>query len=218
MRPTDHLKSLCAADWTAATRHAFTDALAQGTLPAAQMLGYLRQDYLFVEDFTRLLGAMIAHAPSLADAVPAGQFMGLICGPENTYFQRAIAALGGDPAHPAPPHPVTTGFQTLMREAARSGRYEQMLAVLVVAEWSYLDWASPHAAKAPTLPFWFGDWIDLHAGPGFEGFVAYLRAQLDTVWPKLTAAQQRAVEERFIEAARLERGFFDAALAGFESR
>ena len=215
MRPTDHLTSLCAADWAAATRHAFTDALADGTLPAPLMLGYLRQDYLFVEDFTRLLGAMIAHAPSMADAVPAGQFMGLICGAENTYFQRAIAALGGDPAQPAAPHPVTEAFQTLMREAAGSGRYEQMLAVLVVAEGSYLDWASPHAAKSADLPFWFGDWIDLHAGPGFEGFVAYLRGQLDKVWSGLTPDEQRAVEERFTTAARLERTFFDAALAGF---
>lgn len=217
MRATDHLKSLCAADWTAATTHEFTDALASGTLPEALMLEYLRQDYLFVEGFTRLLGAMIAHAPSLHDAVPAGQFMGLICGAENTYFQRAIAALGGDPAVAAPPHPVTAGFQSLMRAAAQSGRYEQMLAVLVVAEGSYLDWASPHAEKASDLPFWSGDWITLHAGPGFEGFVAYLRGQLDAVWPELSPAQQRLVEERFTTATRLEREFFDAALSGFEA-
>ena len=216
MKPTDHLKSLCAPDWTAATTHEFTDALAQGTLPEAVMLGYLRQDYLFVEDFTRLLGAMIAHAPSLRDALPAGQFMGLICGAENTYFQRAITALDGDPTVPAPPHPVTVGFQSLMRAAAQSGRYEQMLAVLVVAENSYLDWARPHSARAAELPFWFGDWITLHTGPGFEAFVAYLRGQMDAVWPDLTPAQKRMVEKRFTTATRLECEFFDAALAGFE--
>jgi len=34
-----------------------------------------------------------------------------------------------------------------MRRAAGSDSYAQMLAVLVVAEWSYLDWAAPHADK-----------------------------------------------------------------------
>lgn len=215
MRPTDHLKSLVATDWQAATRHAFTDQLAAGTLPEARMLTYLQQDYLFIEDFVRLLASAIAHAPSLPDAIPAAQFLGLISGPENTYFLRAIAALGGTTEPPATPHPVTAEFQALMRAAARSGCYAQMIAVLSVAEWTYLDWASPHADKAATLPFWFGEWITLHSGPGFEGVVAYLRGQLDQVWPTLSPEDQAAARSAFVTATRLERAFFDAALAGY---
>src|SRR6056297_4286161 len=177
------------------------------------MLAYLRQDYLFIDGFVRLLASAIAHAPTLPDAIPAAQFLGLISGPENTYFLRAIEALGGQAEPPAPAHPVTAEFQTVMRDAAQSGRYEQMLAVLVVAEWSYLDWAAPHAGKADDLPFWFGEWIALHSGAGFEGVVAHLRDQLDRVWPTLPPDEQRRTEAAFIETTRLERAFFDAALA-----
>ncbi|MEM6376163.1 MAG: TENA/THI-4 family protein, partial [Pseudomonadota bacterium] len=46
MRPTDHLKQTCNQDWQAATHHAFTDALAAGTLDRDRMAGYLQQDYL----------------------------------------------------------------------------------------------------------------------------------------------------------------------------
>ena len=38
MRPTDHLQSLCAEDWQAATRHAFTDQLAARTRTQMQDL------------------------------------------------------------------------------------------------------------------------------------------------------------------------------------
>jgi thiaminase/transcriptional activator TenA len=216
MRPTDHLQSLAADDWQAATRHGFTDALADGSLPKDRMLTYLQQDYLFVEGFVRLLASAIAHAPSLPDAIPAAQFLGLISGPENTYFLRAIKALGGDPEVPAPTAPVTAEFQALMARAAGSGRYEQMHAVLVVAEWSYLDWASPHADRAAALPFWFGEWITLHSGSGFESVVAYLRDQLDTAWQDLDDTARRAVEDTFRQGVALERRFFDAALTGFE--
>ncbi|WP_306155755.1 TenA family protein [Roseovarius sp. MMSF_3281] len=216
MRPTNHLKNLAAEDWQAATRHSFTDALADGSLPKDRMLTYLQQDYLFVEGFVRLLASAIAHAPSLPDAIPAAQFLGLISGPENTYFLRAIDTLGGDPDTPAPAAAVTAEFQALMARAAGSGRYEQMLAVLVVAEWSYLDWASPHADKAADLPFWFGEWITLHSGAGFESVVAYLRGQLDTVWQDLDAGARRAVEDTFRHGVALERRFFDAAMTGFE--
>ena len=217
MRPTDHLKSLCADDWQAATRHAFTDQMAAGTLPEDRMLAYLEQDHLFIDGFVRLLASTVARAPSLPNAVPGAQFLGLICGPENTYFLRAIAALGGDASQPATAHPVTAELQAIMRRAAQSDSYAQMLAVLVVAEWSYLDWAAPHAGKAGDLPFWFGEWITLHSGAGFEGVVAYLREQLDREWPELSTTQQRTVEAIFTETTRAERAFFDAALAGYRA-
>ncbi len=214
-RPTDHLKSLARDDWQAATNHAFTNALVTGTLPHGKMLGYLRQDYLFIDGFMRLLASAIAQAPTLPDAIPAAQFLGLISGPENTYFLRSIAALGGKVDPPASPAAITADFQALMADAARSGKYEQMLAVLVVAEWIYLDWADPHEDKADTLPFYFGEWITLHAGEGFRGVVGYLRDQLDKAWQTLDTPARTEVEKTFCRATRLERAFFDAAHQGF---
>lgn len=213
MTATDHLQSCVADDWHAATTHAFTNALADGSLSRDQMAGYLQQDYLFVEGFVRLLASAVAHAPTLADAVPGAQFLGVVCGPENTYFLRAMEALNVTPTAVAAPE--TTAFQELMDNARRSGRYEIMLAVLVVAEWLYLDWASPFEDRAKDLPFWLGEWITLHSGPGFAEVVAYLRGQLDALWDTLDDAARAEVTETFARAVALERAFFDVAWAGF---
>ncbi len=102
-----------------------------------------------------------------------------------------------------------------MEQARCSGRYELMLAVLVVAEWTYLDWASPFAERADDLPFWFGEWITLHAGGDFAQVVAHLRDQLDTVRETLDAPARDAVAETFKRAVSLERAFFNASWAGF---
>ncbi len=213
MSATQYLQSLVTDDWQATTHHAFTDALADGTLSQEKMAGYLQQDYLFVEGFVRLLASAVAHAPTLADAVPAAQFLGLVCGPENTYFLRSLEALGVAPT--AKPAPETRAFQELMDHARRSGRYEIMLAVLVVAEWTYLEWATPFEDRADDLPFWFGEWITLHSGEGFTQVVAYLRGQLDTVWDTLDDAARADVSTTFTQAVLLERAFFDASWAGF---
>lgn len=213
MSATYDLQSRVAQDWHAATHHPFTNALADGTLSRDKMAGYLQQDYLFVEGFVRLLASAVAHAPTLADAVPGAQFLGLICGPENTYFLRSFEALDIPPS--APPAPETIAFQQLMDRARHSGRYEIMLSVLVVAEWVYLDWATPFEARADDLPFWLGEWITLHSGDGFAGVVAYLRGQLDTVWASLGDDARADVAATFAEAVRLERAFFDASWAGF---
>lgn len=214
MTPTESLRTACADDWHAATTHAFTNALADGSLDKDLMAGYLQQDYLFVEGFVRLLASAVAHGPTLADVVPGAQFLGLICGPENTYFLRSLDALGV-PSAAKVTTAETRAFQDLMDEARLSGRYENMLAVLVVAEWIYLDWASPFEDRADSLPFWLGEWITLHAGPGFEGVVVYLRSQLDAIWPTLDTDAQAEVTRLFTRAVTLERAFFDAAWAGF---
>lgn len=213
MSATDHLKSLVAEDWHAATHHAFTNALADGTLSRDKMAGYLQQDYQFIEGFVRLLASAVAHAPRFADAVPGAQFLGLISGPENTYFLRSMEAL--EVPSTAPPVPETIAFQQLMDQARRSGRYEIMLSVLVVAEWIYLDWASPFEHHADDLPFWLGEWITLHSGEGFAQVVAYLRGQLDAAWDRLDDDARADVTATFTKAVRLERAFFDASWAGF---
>jgi thiaminase (transcriptional activator TenA) len=177
------------------------------------MAGYLQQDYLFIDGFIRLLATADAHAPSLADRIPEAQFLALVTGTENTYFLRCAEALDFQPL--AQPARQTLAFQHLMDQARRSRRYEVMLAVLVVAEWVYLDWASPFAGRAPDLPFWFGEWISLHSGAGFESVVTHLRGQLDAAWDGLDEAGRARVERVFCIAVRPERDFFDAAYAGF---
>lgn len=214
MRPTDRLRNLTDDDWRAVAEHPFCSELAAGTLPEAKMAWYLVQDHKFIGGFVRLLASAIAHAPSLADSIPAAQFLAVITGPENTYFLRAFEALGVTEAERAEPvAPATAAFDRLMADAAASGRYERMLAVLVVAEWSYLAWATPHHPPQPGLPFWFAEWIQLHAGADFENVVEYLRGQLDLAWERLDGAARREVEEIFATAVRLEREFFDAAYA-----
>ncbi|KAB7615316.1 TENA/THI-4 family protein [Amylibacter sp. SFDW26] len=215
MRPTDYLISLCPEDWDAATKHPFCDALADGTLDLDKMRGYLVQDYQFIDGFVRLLASAIAHAPTLADSVPAAQFLALITGPENTYFLRSFEALGVTDIEwqNAELKAATMGFQELMTQATSSGKYEEMLAVLVVAEWIYLSWATPVNPPKDDLPFYFAEWITLHAGEGFEGVVEYLRSQLDAQWGTLDAAGRANVEQVFCKAVKLERDFFDASWA-----
>lgn len=213
MSASNELISLCAEDWHAATTHPFCRELASGVLPQWKMARYLVQDYTFIDGFVRLAASAIAHAPSLKDSVPLAQFLAVITGPENTYFLRSFKALGVSEPDRADTTlwAVTSDFQALMKEAATSGDYAKMMAVLVVAEGVYLTWATPVNPPKDGLPFYFAEWITLHAGPGFEGVVEYLRGQLDGLWAGLDVEGRAEVERVFRRAVLLERRFFDAA-------
>mmetsp|Transcript_65592 Transcript_65592/g.212294 ORF Transcript_65592/g.212294 Transcript_65592/m.212294 type:complete len:107 (+) Transcript_65592:372-692(+) len=100
-----------------------------------------------------------------------------------------------------------------MRASAASGELPRMLAVLVVAEWSYSSWGERVLPRAkPSLPFWCREWIDLHSGTAFAGVVEYLRSLLDKEGPSLSPSARSSCCEAFLEAVHLEKAFFDMAL------
>ncbi|ASJ70858.1 TenA family protein [Granulosicoccus antarcticus] len=214
MSLTEELQTSCSATWNAVTQHQFCRELSDGTLADSRMAAYLVQDYTFLDNFVRLAASAIAHAPTLQDSIPLAQFLAVVTGPENTYFHRSFEALAVTEQDWKEPElwPATQGFQAIMTEARLSGSYSRMIAVLVVAEWSYLEWATPFHPAPETLPFYLAEWITLHAGPEFEGLVAYLRGQLEAAWPTLDAEEKEAVTDIFHRTVSLEKAFFDTAL------
>jgi thiaminase/transcriptional activator TenA len=174
------------------------------------MARYLIQDHRFLDSFLTLLGAALAGADRFAAKLRFGRFIGIVSSEENTYFLRAFAALGvtedrraGDPDTDA-----TAGFKAIMREAAQTHSYAAALAVLVVTEWLYLDWAS-RAPQPQPANFVHAERITLHDTPGFRDFVEFLRAELDRVG----SAEADLCRDFFWRTVALEVAFFDAAYA-----
>jgi thiaminase (transcriptional activator TenA) len=92
-RFSEWLREEAEPSWSEAASHRFTRELADGTLADEVMRRYLVQDYAFLDSFVRLVASAIVKAPSLADRVPLGRFLGAVTGEQNTYFQRAFDAL-----------------------------------------------------------------------------------------------------------------------------
>jgi thiaminase/transcriptional activator TenA len=157
-----------------------------------------------------LLGAALASADTFEARLHFGRFTGAVSSEENTYFLHAFEALGvnEDRRVADPDTQASTGFKTIMHEAAETRSYAAVLSVLVVAEWLYLDWAS-RAPKPLPNNFVHAEWITLHDNPEFHGFVDFLRAELDRVGP----AQEELCRDFFPRAVALELSFFEAAYA-----
>ena len=208
---TDELAADAGPLWASVVGHKFTDELAAGTLDKAVLKCYLIQDHRFLDAFVVLLSSMIAAARALPDRIPGAQFLALITGKENTYFERSFSALGvtATERELTPNATATEAFIELMRHAARSGSLGEMLAVLVVAEWSYASWGERVLPAAVAEPFYFREWVDLHSGPYFGSVVEYLRTLLDREAKLIGDEEKARVRARFAAATQLEKDFFD---------
>jgi thiaminase/transcriptional activator TenA len=207
---SDELRAAASAAWHAAVGHRFVEELWAGAVDDSVMARYIAQDALFFDTFVALLGAAVASADRQEPRMVLARQLGLVAGGEDDYFARALDRLGvvGAPA----PLPATRGFLELMHSARRDADYPVILAVLLVAEWLYADWA---ARKAALPSDWLhAEWIELHRGPAFADWVGFLREQVDRVAATAGAAGRARMSAAFTRAVDLELAFFDAAYAG----
>jgi thiaminase (transcriptional activator TenA) len=140
---TEQLRDAAGDQWDRVINHKFTIELANGSINKQVLKKYLIQDHRFLDAFVILLASAIAKCRCLEDRIQGCQFLGLITGKENTYFERSFEVLGCsniEERMKIPNETVTTNFVQLMKTTANEGTLGEMLSVLVVAEWSYLSW------------------------------------------------------------------------------
>lgn len=209
-RFTDLLREQNHATWEKAVTHRFVQELFGGTIDDSVMASYLIQDYRFLDSFLVLLGAAVSSTDSLKPRLRFSQFIGEIAGDENTYFLDAFEALGvtEKQREEIPNTQPTTAFCALMREAADTRNYAAIVAVLLVAEWLYLDWATRDSRPLPKN-FVHAEWIRLHDFPEFHERIAFLREELNRVGP----SQREVAGDFFHRAVEIELAFFDASYA-----
>ena len=229
-RFTDWLRERAEPTWTDAVEHPFTDELGAGTLSTDAFADYLVQDYAFVNDLVSVFGYAVGQAPDMAAKRSLVEFLDTITDDEDDYFVRSFDALEVPDSRRIDPELAepTAAFIDLLGRASREGGYAETLAVLVPAEWIYEQWATaaveryadPDAEGPPSagadLPFYYAEWIDLHATAGFREFVDWLRGQLDAAGPELSPRRQARVESLFRRTVDLEVAFFDAAYDGVD--
>lgn len=210
-RVTDWLQSISEPDWSATVNHPFFDALAQGQVSGKTFAAYMVQDYGFVDPFTALLGHAIGNAPSMADRVALGRFVGMLTSTEDSTFQRTFDTFGVPTAEQNAPNylPETRAFRALLEETGQSDHYPEILAVLVVTEWIYWAWAT-RVTRAEGLHPLMAEWIDLHDNRDFQDFVCWLRRRLDEEADQLDGEDFARVAARFRKTVAKERAFHDA--------
>jgi thiaminase (transcriptional activator TenA) len=210
---TEELRLAAGDQWDRVVGHKFTTELASGTIDRDVLKRYLIQDHRFLDAFVILLASIIANARTLDDRIPGCSFLATITGKENTYFERSFQELGVSDIERAsvPDAPCTVGFCNLMKDVAFHGTLAEMLAVIVVCEWSYQSWGQIVFDQTVRDDFVCYEWVDLHSGESFDAVVQYLRTLLDKEAAYLNEEDKNKCKECFLNAVQLEEDFFNYA-------
>lgn len=205
------LRTSSAQQWDASVHHRFVEELFAGALSDAVLARYLVQDYQFFDAFVAMLGACVATTDSKTARLRFSQQLGMLAADEDNYFHQSFRTLEVSEEQITGPELTrpTAEFVEQMWEVADSRDYADLLVVLVIAEWLYLDWGEQDL-PLPQAPKHRG-WIDLHRGAEFRAWTQFLIDELNRVAPPLESDDGARLAERWHRIVAIEHAFFDAA-------
>lgn len=210
---TDEIQPAADDIWTAIMDHPMVTHLGDGTLDEAPFRYWVRQDYVYLEDYSRVFALAAATAPSL-DRM--GTFAELLDATLNTEMDlhRSYAAefgISNEDLEATTPSPTTQAYTDFLVRVAAQGTFGDTVAVLLPCMWGFNE--TGHRLAATGLPDHpeYAEWIEMYSGDEFTELTDWCKTLMNEVAAESTASDKDRFKELFLTSARYEYRFWDAA-------
>jgi thiaminase/transcriptional activator TenA len=199
-----------APSWQASLTHPFVRGLGDGSLPEASFRFYIRQDYLFLIDYARLLALGCARAPRLDQMVRFAKLAEAVLGSEMELHRSYAAEWGISPAELEDERSTATtrAYTDFLLRVAALGDYGELAAALLPCMWGYHEVAVSLAEHGTPGNELHARWIDEYAGAEFGELTAWCRALTDRA---AETSDRRRMTEAFLTSSHYELAFWDAS-------
>ncbi|MGH3775896.1 MAG: thiaminase II [Pseudonocardiaceae bacterium] len=211
--PSADLRTAAGEIWDAQHRHPFVRGIGDGTLDLERFRFWIRQDYLFLIEYSRLLSVATARAPDLdtmrrfADLVHETLH-------EEMDLHRSYSADLGIPAADLEREkmaPTTRGYTDFMLRTATVGDFAELVAALLPCMWGFNEIGRRMAERGPPKSAHYARWIEMYASDEFTSLVDWLRDLTDRISPNLPGASWDRMRDVFLTSSRYELSFWEMA-------
>jgi thiaminase/transcriptional activator TenA len=207
----DELREAAAEIWEAQHAHPFVRGIGDGTLAVDRFAHFVRQDYLFLVEYARMLALGAARAPDLATMRRFAELAQAILG-EEMALHRALAhdlGISEVQLEDEPPAPTTQAYTDFLVRTAALGELSELAAALLPCMWGYAEIGQRLAAAgAPSDPL-YARWIETYAAPEFEELAAWCRGLVDRLGAAAGAEGRARMARAFLTCSRYELAFWE---------
>jgi thiaminase/transcriptional activator TenA len=210
---TDELRPDAEPIWEAIVEHPMVAGIGDGTLDEAPFRYWVRQDYVYLVEYSRLFALGAAKAPDLERM---GTFAELL---EETIhaemdLHRAYAAEFGideDALEATEPSPTTRAYTDFLVRTAALGTFGDLVAALLPCMWGFNETGKRLAASGKPDHHGYAEWIATYSGEAFAELTEWCIHLMDDVAAASTEPDRERYRELFLTSARYEYLFWDAA-------
>jgi thiaminase/transcriptional activator TenA len=213
VRPSDEARAAAAALWEAQHAHPFVRGIGDGTLDLERFGFWIRQDYLFLKEYVRVLALGAAKAPDLDTMARFAALAHETAGTEMDLHRGYAAEFGITPAQleAEQPAPATASYTDFLLRCATLGSYAELLAALLPCMWGFAEIGARLARGPRPADPRHAAWIDLYASEEFQELAAWCRGAYDAAAADLGDRGRRRLVELFVDSSRHELAFWEAA-------
>ena len=194
--------------------HPFITGIGDGTLPVEKFKHYVKQDYVYLIDYAKVLAVASARAPDLETM---GWFAGLLDETLNTEMELHRSYCGEfgitrEELEQTEAAPTTIAYTGFLLKVAHLGNFGELVAALLPCQWGYWE-IGHHLAKqgVPREAPLYSKWIEMYSSGEFEELAESIRSLADRVAEGVAPSQLAAMEEAYLTSLRLEYKFWDMA-------
>lgn len=210
---SERLYNLAKPVWEAQRDHPFVRGIGDGTLNHDRFKFWIRQDYLFLTDYARLLALAVVRAPNLT---VMRRFADLAQSTLSVEMElhRSYAAEFGIAAKELEAEekaPTTRAYTDFLLRVASTDEFPQLIAALLPCIWGFCEIGQRLAQESRPSDERYAKWVDMYSSAEFAELAAWCRDLVDQVAAELQEGALRRMEEAFLTSSRYEYLFWEMA-------
>ena len=208
----DQLRQQTTPIWEAIYAHPFVQEIGQGVLARPAFTYFIRQDYLYLQEFARVLCLGGSQADSLDTLAMFAEHAATVVQVERALHSIFAAQLGLSSAdlEASPMAPATRAYTRHLLTVAHTGTLGEIVAAVLPCYWIYWEVGKRLQPCLPTDPM-YATWIQAYANPGFGVHVEQQLRLLDRLAPQASDRERQRMVEHFTQSCRYEYTFWDQA-------
>lgn len=192
--------------------HPMITGIGDGTLDVEVFKFYLRQDYLFLIQYCRVMAIAVTRAPDLDSMIRFADLLHETLNTEMDLHRRYCVRFGIDEEDLAitEPAPTTVGYTTFLLDTASRGSFGETVAAMLPCQWGYSEIGKRLAAQGePCSAPLYSEWVQMYASTEFLHLANQACALADRLADEASPQERRRMEQVYVTSTRYEYMFWD---------
>jgi len=199
--------------WRALLDHPMVRQLGEGTLDEAPFRYWVRQDYVYLIEYSRVFALGAAGAPDLERMGTFAELLESTIHTEMDLHREYASKFGisDEDLENTSPSPTTRGYTDFLVRTAATGTFGDTVAALLPCMWGFNE--TGLRLKEQGLPDHdlYAEWIETYSGDEFTRLAGWCRDLMDDCAERASTGDVERFKSLFHTSARYEYRFWDAA-------
>jgi len=212
-RFTERLRQKAACIWEAQHQHPFVQGIGDGTLSVDRFKFWVRQDYIFLIEYSRLLALAAARSPDLETMVRFATLLKETVDTEMNLHRCYAAEFGinAEELGRESPAAATQAYTDFLLRVAATGDFAELAAALLPCMWAFSEIGQRLAAQPAPSDQRYAKWIAMYSSKEFAELAQWCRDLLDRLAAGLPQRELQKLETAFLTSSRYEWQFWEMA-------